>query len=93
MLLLLLLFLIIIIIIIIIIIVITQRGISENGNYTIYKHEEKKQLNYIQYGNMSPMLETVLSKWISMLAGGKSASEGGFGWTMPFFLGDCEVPG
>ena len=80
-------------IITIIIIVITQRGISENGNYTIYKHEEKKQLNYIQYENMSPMLETVLSKWISMLAGGKSASEGGFGLTMPFFLEDCEVPG
>ena len=43
------------IIIIITIIIITQRGISENGNYMIYKHEEKKQLNYIQYENMSPM--------------------------------------
>ena len=45
----------IVFIIIIIIIIITQRGISENGNYMIYKHEEKKQLNYIQYENMSPM--------------------------------------
>ena len=44
----------IVFIIIIIIIIITQRGISENGNYMIYKHEEKKQLNYIQYENMSP---------------------------------------
>ena len=33
-----------------------KEAFLRNGNYTIYKHEEKKQLNYIQYENMSPIL-------------------------------------